>query len=354
MIEFFKQERKLDHEKAVRDSKEIWDKDGFPVLTEYGSIPNKSKDYDPDWEKNGHMERAVQLYARYAKEQKPHLREKGKGVSIEIKRRPGGSPLILITAPGDLPGNTLIYGHLDKQPEGGTWSEGLEPWKAVMKDGNLYGRGMADDGYALPMALASLRILDREGVKRPSCTIVIESGEESGSSDMSYYLDTYAKEIGTPDTVICLDSGAGDYRRLWETTSLRGNVTGILEIESTGGHSGHVSGEYISAERASRILLSRIEDVETGEIKLPSVQVEIPQERKEQIEKASAVVSKTDHEAIGLCSENTVELEVRKTWKAMLTVIGLDGLPPVEGAGNIQHPKHVQEQYAAFLFGFVL
>lgn len=341
MLELLRRERKLLREKAMREIEKSWEEDGIPALTEYGSIPNKSKDFDPAWETNGHMEQAAQFFADYAENQKEHLRNKGKGVSISIERAPDRSPLLIITAPGKLPGNTLIYGHLDKQPEGGTWSEGLEPWKTARKGDGLYGRGMADDGYALPMALAALRILDQQGVERPTCTIIIESGEESGSPDMSYYLDTYAEKIGTPDTIICLDSGAGDYERPWLTESLRGNVIGVLEVESTGGHSGDKSGEFISAERASRIILSNIENVVTGEITLPSVQVEISEERRQQIEKSSPVIaSGTGSEAIGLCSKDSTERQIRKTWKAMLTVTGMDGLPPVEGAGNTQHPKH--------------
>ena len=42
-----------------------------------------------------------------------------------------------------------MYGHLDKQPEMEGWDDDLGPWKPVIKDEKLYGRGGADDGYAL-------------------------------------------------------------------------------------------------------------------------------------------------------------------------------------------------------------
>ena len=43
----------------------------------------------------------------------------------------------------------LLYGHLDKQPEMTGWGEGLGPWKPVIEGDKLYGRGGADDGYAI-------------------------------------------------------------------------------------------------------------------------------------------------------------------------------------------------------------
>ena len=52
-----------------------------------------------------------------------------------------------------------MYGHLDKQPEMMGWAEGTGPWEPVMKDDKLYGRGGADDGYAMFASLAALLAL---------------------------------------------------------------------------------------------------------------------------------------------------------------------------------------------------
>ena len=35
-------------------------------------------------------------------------------------------------------------------------------------------------------------------------------------------IEASGDQIGTPDLVVCLDSGAGNYEQLWVTTSLRG------------------------------------------------------------------------------------------------------------------------------------
>jgi acetylornithine deacetylase/succinyl-diaminopimelate desuccinylase-like protein len=71
------------------------------------------------------------------------------GATLEVVRLPGRTPLLFMDVPGDSGDTVLLYGHLDKQPEMKGWSEGLGPWLPVRKDDKLYGRGDADDGYAI-------------------------------------------------------------------------------------------------------------------------------------------------------------------------------------------------------------
>ncbi len=59
----------------------------------------------------------------------------------------------------------LLYGHLDKQPEMTGWRDGLGPWQPKYEDGKLYGRGGADDGYAVYASLAALAALQAEGCR---------------------------------------------------------------------------------------------------------------------------------------------------------------------------------------------
>ncbi len=43
------------------------------------------------------------------------------------------------------------------------WSEGLGPTTPVMKNGRIYGRGAADDGYSFITALMSIKALEDAG-----------------------------------------------------------------------------------------------------------------------------------------------------------------------------------------------
>src|SRR5205807_62628 len=186
----------------------------------------------------------------------------------------------------------VVYGHLDKQPEMTGWRAGMGPWTPVIEDGKLYGRGSADDGYAVFCALCALRSLKEEKRPHGRCVLLIESCEESGSYDLPAYLDALAPRIGTPALVIGLDSGCGNYEQLWGTTSLRGLVNGVLTVEvlTEGVHSGDASGVVASSFRIARVLLERLESAQTGVVSDRALQAEIPQERKTQAQRAAQVL----------------------------------------------------------------
>lgn len=96
--------------------------------------------------------------------------------------------------------------------------------------------------------------------------ITIEGEEESGSGHYMNYLEKLNEKIKTPDFLICLDSGCGNYDTMWLTTSLRGNIKADISVKvlTEGVHSGGASGIVPSSFRILRNLLDRIEDSKTG------------------------------------------------------------------------------------------
>jgi acetylornithine deacetylase/succinyl-diaminopimelate desuccinylase-like protein len=319
---------------------QLWDDEIVPTLSDYIRIPNKSPAFDPDWEKNGHMARAVEMFAAWASRKLTSL----PGATLEVARLPGRTPLIFIEIPGASTGTVLMYGHLDKQPEMAGWTTG--PWEPVIKDGRLYGRGGADDGYALFAALSALLVLKEQGVAHARTVIIIEASEESGSPDLPAYIAHFSDRIGTPDLVVCLDSGCGNYEQLWLTTSLRGMVIGTLTVRvlTEGVHSGAGSGIAPSSFRIARQLLSRIENVETGEITIPELQVAIPQERIAQARAAAQILGDTvitelpfagGTKAMAAGNEDAI---IQKTWKAQLAITAVDGYPTPANGGNVLLP----------------
>ena len=274
------------HAETARAIEHVFESEIVPLLFEYIAIPNKSPLFDPDWDANGHMERAVQLVADWCGARAVP------GLSLEIVRLEGRTPLILIEVPGAVDDTVLLYGHLDKQPEMEGWAEGLGPWEPVRRGERLYGRGGADDGYAAFASTLALECLAGAGVGHARCVVLIEACEESGSPDLPFYIEHLADRIGTPSLVVCLDSGCGDYERLWGTTSLRGMVTGELSVEilEEGVHSGDAGGVVPSSFRILRQLLSRLEDERTGAITAASVQAEIPPDRIDQAERAAGIL----------------------------------------------------------------
>jgi len=320
-----------------------WREEITPALVDYIRIPNKSPAFEPDWEKFGHMERAVTMFADWARGKLKNL----PGATLDILRLPGRTPLILIDAPGAVAGETvMLYGHLDKQPEMTGWAPGKGPWIPVIENDRLYGRGGADDGYALFSALTALMALEEQGVKRARCVVLIEASEESGSPDLPYYMETIASRLGDVGLVVCLDSGCGDYDRLWLTTSLRGLVGGTLRIDvlGEGVHSGDASGVVPSSFRVLRMLLDRIDDAATGAVRAADFHAEIPHDRREQAKVAAAALGEavfTKFPFVSGMSPARPELDeliLNRTWRPALSVTGLDGAPLPVNAGNVLRP----------------
>lgn len=332
----------IDIAKAQKHIDQCWGDEIVPILAEYIKIPNKSPAFDPDWAAHGYMEEAVSMFERWARAKLSAL----PGGSVETIRLAGRTPVILIDVPGDGTGTVLLYGHLDKQPEMVGWTDGFGPWVPRIEGDKLYGRGGADDGYAMFGALSALLALREQRVVHASCVILIEACEESGSYDLPYYVDHLAARLGNPSLVVCLDSGCGNYDQLWVTTSLRGMTAGTLEVRvlDEGVHSGDASGVVPSSFRIMRQLLSRLEDEDTGTVRPPELYAQIPTERVAQARHAAASLGDAVYTKFPFVSgmspagDDLTELVLNRTWRPQLAVIGIDGLPSPGDAGNVLLP----------------
>jgi acetylornithine deacetylase/succinyl-diaminopimelate desuccinylase-like protein len=321
---------------------QCWADEIVPTLVEYIKIPNKSPSFDPDWAAHGYMDDAVALFERWARAKLPSL----PGATLEVVRLPGRTPVILIDVPGEGEDTVLLYGHLDKQPEMVGWTEGYGPWIPRVEGDKLYGRGGADDGYAMFGALSALMALNEQRVPHARSVILIEACEESGSYDLPYYVDHLAARLGNPSLVVCLDSGCGNYDQLWLTTSLRGMTAGTLEVRvlDEGVHSGDASGVVPSSFRIMRQLLSRLEDEDTGTVRSPELYAQIPAERVAQARHAAAALGDAVYTkfpfvpGMSPAGDDLTELVLNRTWRPQLAVIGIDGLPSPGDAGNVLLP----------------
>ena len=334
----------MDRAAVSKTVDQAWDEAILPSLSELVRIPAVSPSFDADWENTGHLDAAIE-----------HVRAwiDGRGIEgaeIDVVRLPGRTPLLLVDVPGsaDAPDESvLLYGHLDKQPPLGGWSEGLDPWTPVVRDGKLFGRGAADDGYAGYAAVTAIEAVRANGGSHARCVVLLETGEESGSPDLPAYLEHLRDRLGAVSLVVCLDSGAGDYQRMWLTNSLRGMVQLEVEVQvlDSGLHSGIASGIVPSSFRIMRQLLDRIEDSATGEILLPELTVSIPENRiaetRAAIEAVPGMVTGSVPWPEGMrpVTDDEVELALNNAWRPTLSVIGADGLPKPADAGNVLRPS---------------
>jgi acetylornithine deacetylase/succinyl-diaminopimelate desuccinylase-like protein len=328
----------------------LWDSEIVPQLSEYIRIPNKSPMFDAEWAAHGHMDRAVALMEAWARAQPIP------GMRLEVVRLPGRTPLIFIEIPAtgrggnESPGQgddtVLLYGHLDKQPEMTGWSDRLGPWTPVIEGDRLYGRGGADDGYAIFGSLAAIMALEAQNIPHARCVVMIEACEESGSYDLPFYVDHLAGRIGKPSLIVCLDSGCGNYDQLWLTTSLRGMTGGnlVVKVLEEGVHSGDSSGVVASSFRILRRVLSRLEDEITGEIKPRELHVEIPAQRAAQAKRTAEILGDAVYSKFPLVegmkpmASDLSELVLNRTWRPALSITGVGGLPALDSAGNVLRP----------------
>ena len=325
-----------------------WDEAIVPALTNYIGVPAKSPMFDADWAANGHIERVVRDAAAWVEARKVP------GLTLEVVRLPGRTPVLFFEIPATKSGSTqtvVMYGHLDKQPEFTGWRQDLGPWTPKYEGGLLYGRGGADDGYAVYAAVTAVEALQAQGLPHPRIVGLIETCEESGSHDLPPYLDALRPRLGDVGLVVCLDSGAGNYDQLWLTTSLRGMVSGVLKVDilTEGVHSGDSSGVVPSSFRILRQVLDRLEDARSGHLLPEGFHCSVPADRLAQVQQAAAILGentwKTFPWACGAdggptlpTTTDPVEALLNRTWRPTLSVTGVDGFPPLHSAGNVLRP----------------
>ena len=343
----------MDQQVAGAVVSRLWRDEILPQLQRYIAIPALSPAFDSAWEQHGHIESAVAQVVGWLRS-RPVA-----GMSVDVQRLPGRTPLIVVeVAPSGPPsssdsgargvaeGSTVVlYGHLDKQPEMTGWRDGLGPWTPVLDGHRLYGRGGADDGYAAFAALAAIEAVQAAGGSHSRCILLIEASEESGSPDLAAHLAALGERLGDVSLLICLDSGCADYNTLWLTTSLRGLVEATLRVDvmTEGWHSGMAGGLVPSSFRLARILLERIEEAATGHIRLAAAQAEIPAHRRAEAAAMAELLGGTgeDFSLVGdlqLMETDPAAGLLARTWGSSLAVTGADGLPPTASAGNVLRP----------------
>ncbi len=343
---------------------QAWDADLVGQLSDYIAIPAKSPMFDPDWAQHGLIDRVVQNAFDWV------LAQKVAGLTLEIIRLPGRTPVLFFevaATQGTIKNEAadtgaasasaltvLMYGHLDKQPEFTGWRADLGPWTPKFEDGRLYGRGGADDGYAIYAAITAIAALKTQGAAHPRIVGLVETCEESGSYDLLPYIDVLRTRLGDVGLVICLDSGAGNYDQLWLTNSLRGMASGTLKVEvlTEGVHSGDASGLVPSSFRILRHLLDRLEDSATGRLLPANFHCEVPADRRCQAQATAAILGDAlykrfpwAHADCGGSSQSMLpttsdplQALLARTWTPTLSITGAQGLPDLQNAGNVLRP----------------
>ncbi len=328
----------VDLDRLMTRADELWEESILPSLNDFIEIEALSPGFEPNWKDKGELESAIALFSDWL------VLQELDGMTYQIHRIDDRTPVLLITVEGTGPGEVIFYSHLDKQPSREElWSEGLHPLKAVRRDPWLFGRGALDDGYGGYLCVTALKMLQEQGIPHPRSHFLIETCEESGSYDLPPYLDALTEKLGNPDLIVVLDSGGPDYQHIWVTEALRGLVAGKLSVKvsNEGVHSGMSGGVIPSSFRIQRMLLDRVEDSNSGKILIPEMHVDISAKVRKEAEVLGSLLGDELWSQLpvveSLRPENSdaAEILLDMNWRPAMSVIGADGIPPTQTAGNV-------------------
>lgn len=327
----------LNIDKTISFVESEFTNDIIPHLQDFIRMDNLSPNFDKEWATNGKSEAAAEFLLKWAQAQNI------KGFKGEVLKESNLTPIVFIEIEGQVTGKSaFMYGHYDKQPHFEGWGEGLGPLLPVIRGDLLYGRGGADDGYAIFSSILAVKNLQQQGIPHGRVVVLIEGSEESGSIHLMTYVNKLKSRIGEPNLCICLDSGCLNYDQLWLTTSLRGvvNIDLTVQVLNEAIHSGEGTGLAADSFMILRNILDRLEDSKTGKI-IDEFQVEIPRNRIAESKQVALLEGNNVFTKLKFTdgtkpmSNDNTELLLNNTWRPTLAIVGAGGLPEHSTAGNV-------------------
>ncbi|HVB53213.1 MAG TPA: dipeptidase [Candidatus Acidoferrales bacterium] len=164
----------------------------------------------------------------------------------------------------------LVYGHHDVQPVDPVVEWEKAPFEALEKDGQLLGRGTADDKGHLVMHLEALRgYLQARGKLPINLKLIAEGEEEDGSEHFQQLLIDHRDQLQA-DVAVISDTGMPAENLPALTVSLRGLAYWELRVEtaSTDLHSGVYGGAVLNPITVLAEMVAKLHDAD-GRIAVP-------------------------------------------------------------------------------------
>src|SRR5258708_17824007 len=172
----------------------------------------------------------------------------------------------------------LTYGHGDViRGQEEQWRQGLSPWKIVVEGDRRYGRGTADNKGQHTINIAAVAcVLQERGALGFNSTILIETGEETGSPGLADFCEANKAALKA-DALIGSDGPRLDHRRPTIFGGTRGtlNFNLKLTLREGGHHSGNWGGLLANPGIILAHALATITD-QRGQIKVPEWRPQAP------------------------------------------------------------------------------
>lgn len=163
----------------------------------------------------------------------------------------------------------LVYGHYDVQPPDplDLWDSG--PFEPVIKDGNIYARGAADDKGQFFMHVKAFEVMAKTNTLACNVKMMIEGEEEVGSDNLGKFLESNKEKLAA-DIVLVSDTAMISMENPSLETGLRG--LSYVQVEVTGPnrdlHSGVYGGAVANPINTLCQMIASMHD-ENGHITIP-------------------------------------------------------------------------------------
>lgn len=192
------------------------------------------------------------------------------GATVTVFRRDSAAPLIVAEFPGSSPRTLLFYNHYDVQPPDPLEEWTTPPFTPTVRDGKLYGRGVADNKGDLIARLSAVKTLQAVRGGLP-CRVkfIVEGEEEIGSVHFDKYVAEHAAalagdaciwEFGTRDTK----------ERLLLTAGVKGDCYLDLRLDVTKVDMHSSFGAIVEgAPMRLTWALATLKDPATGRVRVP-------------------------------------------------------------------------------------
>ncbi|MDF2706825.1 dipeptidase [Nonomuraea muscovyensis] len=225
----------------------------------------------------------------------------------------------------------LLYAHYDVQPAGDPAAWRTPPFEPTLIDGQLFGRGTADDKSGIISHITALRAF--QGRLPVGVKVIIEGQEEYAGERLEAFVERNP-ELLRADAIVVADTGNPRIGDPAVTTSLRGMAAFTIEVRTLREpvHSGSFGGAAPDALAALMRMLTSLHD-DNGDIRVPG----LPRgtflgqgPAEEEFRKTAGVL-----DGVSLVGSGSL---ADRLWSSYaITVTGLD-VPTVSGAINAVQP----------------
>ena len=197
---------------------------------------------------------------------------KSLGFNINIYQKNNCPPLIIAKKIISSNSKTIgIYAHYDVQPEDPVEQWESLPFKLNLKNGKIFGRGVADDKGHIIQTFAAIRNLIRTGKLKNNLILIFEGEEEIGSENFELLIIQAEKDLEKIDAFYILDFGMETSDQPEIFFGLRGLIG--FEIEIKAGkkdlHSGVYGNRVFNPINVLTELLFKIKNSNSGKILIP-------------------------------------------------------------------------------------